>query len=277
MNVSPSKAKAAQPSKTPDQIHCVDPATRAPLGSVRVDSPADVDAAVARARPRRRAGARRRSPSVAACSSALLAYTRRSQRRHLRRSAARLRQDARERADRRDLARLREAALDHRATARSTSSPRRSRRACSCTRRARIEYHPLGVVAAIIPWNYPLQNIMNPAIPALMAGNAIVMQAVGVGGVVERALLSALREASRTRATIRDLIAGGATASARPGAALARSAVDMILFIGSVGNGRRVVEARAERVTPAMMELGGKDAVHRLRRRRPRAGARTPR
>ena len=44
------------------------------------------------------------------------------------------------------------------------------------------------------------------------------------------------------------------------GAALARSAVDMILFIGSVGNGRRVVQASAERVTPVVMELGGKDA-----------------
>ncbi len=44
------------------------------------------------------------------------------------------------------------------------------------------------------------------------------------------------------------------------GAALARSAVDMILFIGSVGNGRRVVQGSAERVTPVVMELGGKDA-----------------
>ena len=44
------------------------------------------------------------------------------------------------------------------------------------------------------------------------------------------------------------------------GAALARSAVDTILFIGSVNNGRRVVEASAERVIPVVMELGGKDA-----------------
>src|SRR6476469_5152348 len=42
--------KASLSPKTPDQIQCVDPATRAPLGSVRVDSPADVDAAVARAK-----------------------------------------------------------------------------------------------------------------------------------------------------------------------------------------------------------------------------------
>src|SRR3954452_17247279 len=49
MNVSQTTAKAQKPS-VPDQIQCVDPATRAPLGSVRVDSPADVDAAVARAK-----------------------------------------------------------------------------------------------------------------------------------------------------------------------------------------------------------------------------------
>src|SRR6185295_4104695 len=43
-------------------------------------------------------------------------------------------------------------------------------------KRAHLEFQPLGVIGAIIPWNYPLQNIMNPAIPALMAGNAIVVK-----------------------------------------------------------------------------------------------------
>ena len=43
-------------------------------------------------------------------------------------------------------------------------------------KRARLEYHPLGVVAAIIPWNYPFQNVANPIIPALMAGNAVVLK-----------------------------------------------------------------------------------------------------
>ena len=41
---------------------------------------------------------------------------------------------------------------------------------------ATIEYVPLGVVGAIIPWNYPLQNVMNQAIPALFSGNGYAVK-----------------------------------------------------------------------------------------------------
>src|SRR5439155_18415190 len=43
-------------------------------------------------------------------------------------------------------------------------------------KRASIVYRPRGVIGAIVPWNYPLQNVMNPAIPSLMAGNAAVIK-----------------------------------------------------------------------------------------------------
>jgi hypothetical protein len=41
---------------------------------------------------------------------------------------------------------------------------------------ARVEYHPVGVVGAIVPWNYPFHNIFNPLTAALFAGNAIVIK-----------------------------------------------------------------------------------------------------
>lgn len=41
---------------------------------------------------------------------------------------------------------------------------------------ARVEYVPLGVVGAIVPWNYPFHNIFNPLTAALFAGNAIVVK-----------------------------------------------------------------------------------------------------
>ena len=43
-------------------------------------------------------------------------------------------------------------------------------------KRAEIEFTPLGVVGIIAPWNYPLQNILGPAIPALFAGNGVVVK-----------------------------------------------------------------------------------------------------
>ena len=41
---------------------------------------------------------------------------------------------------------------------------------------ARVEYHPLGVVGAIVPWNYPFHNVFNPMTAALFAGNALVIK-----------------------------------------------------------------------------------------------------
>jgi hypothetical protein len=41
---------------------------------------------------------------------------------------------------------------------------------------ARVEYHPFGVIGAIVPWNYPFHNIFNPMLAAVFAGNAIVIK-----------------------------------------------------------------------------------------------------
>ena len=46
---------------------------------------------------------------------------------------------------------------------------------------ARVEYVPVGVVGAIVPWNYPFHNIFNPLTAALFAGNAIVIKASASG------------------------------------------------------------------------------------------------
>lgn len=48
---------------------------------------------------------------------------------------------------------------------------------------ARVEYQPLGVVAAIVPWNYPFYNVLNQVLPAVFAGNGVVVKllAPGVG------------------------------------------------------------------------------------------------
>ena len=50
-------------------------------------------------------------------------------------------------------------------------------------KKAWVEYHPVGVVGAIVPWNYPFHNIFNPLSAALFAGNGIVIK-VGWGVVV---------------------------------------------------------------------------------------------
>lgn len=127
-------------------------------------------------------------------------------------------------------------------------------------KRARIEYVPLGVVACIIPWNYPLQNIISSLVAPLMAGNAVVVKASeAVAWSTQRFQKitdEALRKEGFSPDTVQIINGYGDT-----GAALVRANVQKILFIGSVNNGRRIIEGSAEHLTPVVMELGGKDPM----------------
>lgn len=123
---------------------------------------------------------------------------------------------------------------------------------------ARIEYVPMGVVACIIPWNYPFQNIFGSFLPPLMAGNGVVIKASEAvawsSARFQRIIDDALLSEGFSPDLVRIINGHGDT-----GAALVKSGVEKILFIGSVGNGRRIVEASAQNLTPVIMELGGKD------------------
>ncbi len=127
-------------------------------------------------------------------------------------------------------------------------------------KKARIEYCPLGVVACIIPWNYPLQNIISSLTAPLMAGNAVLLKASEqVAFSSEKFQIitdQALEKEGFSKDTVQITNGYGDT-----GAALISAYVDKILFIGSVGNGRRIMRAAAEHLTPVVMELGGKDPM----------------
>ncbi|TNC84580.1 MAG: succinate-semialdehyde dehydrogenase [Alcanivorax sp.] len=125
-------------------------------------------------------------------------------------------------------------------------------------KKGRIEYHPLGVVACIIPWNYPLQNIVSSLVAPLMAGNAVIVKASEMvawsSARFQRITDQALEQAGFPKDLVQIINGYGDT-----GAALVRAGVQKILFIGSVNNGRRIIEGSAEHLTPVVMELGGKD------------------
>lgn len=124
----------------------------------------------------------------------------------------------------------------------------------------RIEYQPLGVVACIVPWNYPFQNIFGSVVAPLMAGNAVIVKASEMvawsTARFQRIFDEAFAAAGYSRDTVQIINGFGET-----GAALVRSGVQKILFIGSVANGRRIIEGSAEHLTPVVMELGGKDPM----------------
>lgn len=125
-------------------------------------------------------------------------------------------------------------------------------------KRAQLEFQPLGVIGAILPWNYPLQNIMNPAIPALMAGNALVVKPSEWVAWSSRQFIEILRDAVAAEGFPRDLVQI-VQGFADTGRALVEGGVDGVVFIGSIANGRRVIEASAKNLVPLILELGGKD------------------
>lgn len=127
-------------------------------------------------------------------------------------------------------------------------------------KKGRIEYRPLGVVACIVPWNYPFQNIFASFVAPLMAGNAVVIKASEAVAwstrYFQQLIDQVLTQEGIATDTVQILNGYGET-----GAALVRARVQKILFIGSVGNGRRIIEGSAQHLTPVVMELGGKDPM----------------
>ncbi|MBK6576022.1 MAG: aldehyde dehydrogenase family protein [Sandaracinaceae bacterium] len=127
-------------------------------------------------------------------------------------------------------------------------------------KRAQIEYLPAGVAGAILPWNYPFQNLLNPIITALMAGDAIVIKPSEWVSWSSARFHTLVREAIQKAGQSPELVqvVHGYAETAQ---ALIAGGVDVLLFIGSVPNGRRVLRAAAETLTPVVLELGGKDPL----------------
>ena len=126
-------------------------------------------------------------------------------------------------------------------------------------KRVVLRHRPYGVVGVIGPWNYPLTNSFGDCIPALMAGNAVVLKPSEVTPLTNLMVGDALREIGAPADAL--LVATGA---GRAGAALIDN-VDMVHFTGSTATGRKVAVEAAKRLIPVSLELGGKDPMIVLR------------
>jgi acyl-CoA reductase-like NAD-dependent aldehyde dehydrogenase len=128
-------------------------------------------------------------------------------------------------------------------------------------KRATIHYEPLGVIGVICPWNYPLQNVLGPAIPALMAGNAVIAKVSEwtswSGERFQRIFDAAFAGAGYPRDLVQIVYGYAAT-----GKALVTCGVDKLIFTGSMRNGKSVLAESAATLTPTVLELGGKDALY---------------
>ncbi len=123
--------------------------------------------------------------------------------------------------------------------------------------RAGYRFDPLGPMAVITPWNYPVGIPMAELVPAVGAGNTVVFKPASATVLTGLMLGDMARRAGFPPGVINTVALPGAATDAL----LDHPDVVKVLFTGSVDIGRHVARRCAERIVPAQLELGGKDAA----------------
>ena len=121
-------------------------------------------------------------------------------------------------------------------------------------RKSFVSFEPLGVIAGIMPWNFPFWQAMRFAVPALIAGNVEILKHSSV------CLGSALKlEEAFTDAGFPESIFQCVIGDAKVGEALILSQIDAVSVTGSVNTGKRVAELASRDLKKFVLELGGSD------------------
>ncbi len=119
-----------------------------------------------------------------------------------------------------------------------------------------VRYAPVGLVGVIGPWNFPLTNSFGDCIPALAAGNAVILKPAQV-----TPLTSLLMEEGLRACGIPEHVFGVATGTGGEAGSALIDEVDFVMFTGSTETGKKVMEQAAHTLTPVGLELGGKDPM----------------
>lgn len=120
----------------------------------------------------------------------------------------------------------------------------------------RLLREPWGVVGIVSPWNYPFGITSSEVLAALVTGNAVVLKPSEFTPLCALKLQELLQDAGLPPGLFEVVIGEGPT-----GAALLESGIDKIVFTGSVATGKRVAQSAAARLLPCVLELGGKDPM----------------
>ncbi|GAA5192440.1 aldehyde dehydrogenase family protein [Rugosimonospora acidiphila] len=121
---------------------------------------------------------------------------------------------------------------------------------------------PVGVVGAITPWNFPLQQLVTKVVPAMLAGNTVVLKPAELAPLSARIFAEVAAEAGLPAGVFNVVqgtgpVVGEAIASHR--------GIDLVSFTGSTATGKRISVLGAQTVKRVALELGGKSASVILR------------
>ncbi|MFE9764592.1 aldehyde dehydrogenase [Streptomyces sp. NPDC005808] len=119
-----------------------------------------------------------------------------------------------------------------------------------------VRREPIGVVAAVIPWNSPYMAALVKMIPALLAGNTVILKASPENSLSIMLLAEIFDELGLPEGVVSILPADRATSEYL----VSHSDVDKIAFTGSTAAGRRIASVAGEQLKRVSLELGGKSA-----------------
>jgi acyl-CoA reductase-like NAD-dependent aldehyde dehydrogenase len=117
-----------------------------------------------------------------------------------------------------------------------------------------VAFEPLGVVASVMPWNFPMWQLVRFAAPALAGGNTTVFKPSSVTPETGLRLASVLADAGLPAGCFTTLVG-----DYRVGSMLIEAPTDAVSFTGSVEAGRKVAEMAAQHLKKYVLELGGSD------------------
>jgi len=122
-------------------------------------------------------------------------------------------------------------------------------------RRSIVAFQPLGVVLAVMPWNFPFWQVVRFAAPALMAGNAAVLKHASNVPQCALAIEEAFRDAGFPQGLLRTVLVAGA--GIEP--IIADDRIRAVTLTGSSDTGSRIAELAGRALKKTVLELGGSD------------------
>lgn len=117
---------------------------------------------------------------------------------------------------------------------------------------SKVIYEPKGVVASIIPWNYPFGMFVWQGCQNLIAGNAVIMKPSELTTLSGKLIADLVAKSTLPKDVFTTIYGDGTV-----GELLAKQDVDLICFTGSTAVGQSLYKKAAEKFIPALMELGG--------------------
>lgn len=122
----------------------------------------------------------------------------------------------------------------------------------------KIKHNPVGVVFIIAPWNYPYLTTVNTLIPALLAGNSVIIKHSSQTPLCSENIVSLLLEAGLPEYVCQYLHLSHEDTNK----IIADNLIDYVTFTGSVTGGKQIAQALSHGFHSASLELGGKDAAY---------------